>query len=361
MSSPPHPLAPASATVSLGKPGGHSIESILKASSNAGLKGIEICYNNLHHHAQTLQGDSKVDQSALVEAAKDIKQQCDELDLTIIVLQPFAFYDGLVSTEIHMQMVAKFSNWIELAHALGCDIIQMPSNFQQTGTTGDMDRIVADLQEIADLALQTDPVIRIAYEAVAWGTHIDHWEQSWEVVKMVGRWNVGLCLDTFHIASKVWADPTSRNGKRQNGDAEFAASLSRMARKVEVERIFYVQLSDAEMFDPPFDESHEFYNPTQPVHMSWSRNARLFPFEEHLGGYMPVVDIARTIVNELGYRRWISMEIFSRHLLKSDEEIPAEFAGRAMQSYGKVREALGWEELQDSEPVRDRRRSVTHH
>ena len=345
MSRPPHPLAPATATVSLGKPDGHSVQSILQAAANAGLKGIEICYNNLYHHSTQLLPSSGIDQLALVQAAQDIQRQCASLDLTIIVLQPFAFYDGLLDSAIHDQMVEKFYSWIELAHALGCDIIQMPSNFQQRGTTGDMDKIVADLQEIADVALQAEPVVRIAYEAVAWGTHIDLWEQSWDVVKAVGRPNVGLCLDSFHIAGKVWADPTAASGKKENGDAELAASLSRLARKLDVERVFYVQLSDAEKLDPPLGVGHEFYHPTQPPHMSWSRNARLFPFEERLGGYMPVVAIAKAIVNELGYRGWMSMEIFHRELLEGDERIPEQFAGRAMRSYEKVREALGWDQL----------------
>ena len=348
MSDPPYPLAPATATVSLGNPNGHPIQSILQAASNAGLKGIEICYNNLLNHAthlSSLNADA-VEQKHLVQSAEDIKRMCDEFGLTIIVLQPFAFYDGLVDSEMHRQMVAKFGRWIELAHALGCDIIQMPSNFQQDGTTGDTDRIVSDLQEIADIALNSEPVVRIAYEAVAWGTHVDLWEQSWEIVKQVRRANVGLCLDTFHIAGKVWADPTSPSGKRANGDKELAASLSRLARTVDVGKVFYVQLSDAEKLDPPLIEGHEFYNAEQPPHMSWSRTARLFPFEEDEGGYMPIKGIAKAIVNHLGYRGWISMEIFSWKLLEADEKVPEIFAKRAMKSYQSMRKALCWDVLE---------------
>ena len=233
MSKPPKPLSPATATVSLGKPGGHSIESILEAAASSGLKGIEICYNNLHFHAVQLQGSdsSEIDQTALVKAAKDIKRICDDLGLTIIDLQPFASYDGLIDTEMHRQMVQKFSRWLELAHALETNIVQMPSNFDQSGTTGDMDKIVADLVEVADLARKEDPVVRIAYEAVAWGAHIDLWEQSWEVVKRVDRPNFGLCLDTFHIAGRVWADHASPSGKTPNADMDLAASIARFEER----------------------------------------------------------------------------------------------------------------------------------
>ena len=129
-----------------------------------------------------------------------------------------------------MQMVKKFEQWLDLVHALGCDIIQVPSNFDRSGTTGSMDKLVADMVEIADLAAQQDPVVRIAYEAVAWGAHIDLWEQSWEVVKKVERPNLGLCLDTFHIAGRVWADPTSSTGTMPNADADLEASLSLLGR-----------------------------------------------------------------------------------------------------------------------------------
>ncbi|KAK3706844.1 hypothetical protein LTR37_012523 [Vermiconidia calcicola] len=220
-----------------------------------------------------------------------------------------------------MQMVKKFEQWLDLVHALGCDIIQVPSNFDRSGTTGSMDKLVADMVEIADLAAQQDPVVRIAYEAVAWGAHIDLWEQSWEVVKKVERPNLGLCLDTFHIAG----------------------------RDLDVSKVFYIQLSDAEKLENPLIEGHEFYNAAQPACMSWSRNARLFPCEEEYGGHMPIVPIARAIVNKLGYRGWISMEIFSRHLLSSEEGIPVEYAKRARRSYDKVYERLGWNALDDRE------------
>ena len=344
MNHPPNPLSLATATVSLGSPGVHDIRSILEAAASNGLKGIEICYNNLHHHAAHLLGSTsaEVDQSTMVRAAEDVKRMCDELGLTIIVLQPFASYDGLVDAEKHRKMVDRFTRWLELAHALGTDTIQMPSNFDKTGTTGDTDRLVADMVEIADLASEEDPVIRIAYEAVAWGAHVDLWEQSWEIVKRLDRPNFGLCLDPFHIAGRVWADPTAQSGMMPDADADLKESLSRLVKDVDVSKVFHFQLSDAERLEIPLVEGHEYYNEAQPARMSWSRNARLFPCEGDRGGYMPVLDVARAVVNELGYRGWISMELFSRHLGSSDADVPAQYARRAAKSYSKVCDELGW-------------------
>ena len=111
MINPPTPLAPASATVSLGKPGGHSIPSILEATAKAGLKGIEICYNNLLYHAVQLTNAKSIDdikQPDLIEAAQDTKRICSEHGLNIITFQPFAVYEGLLDEELHRQKVEKF-------------------------------------------------------------------------------------------------------------------------------------------------------------------------------------------------------------------------------------------------------------
>lgn len=344
---PSEPLSPASATVSLGAPGVHGILHILQAASKAGLKGIEIFYNHLAHHAARSSNQDIDDLSAeaLLQAARNVRQVCDELGLTIITLQPFAQYDGLLDQEQHHRMVRKFELWIELAHTLGCSIVQVPTNMVKSGTTGDMDKIVADIVELADIGSKADPVVNLAYESMSWGAHNNLWEHSWEVVKRADRLNVGLCLDTYHIASRVWGDPCSSTGKTASADADLAASLGRLVQEVGVNKIFYLQISDAERLSSPLVRGHEFYNPEQPPHMSWSRNARLFPCEEDRGGYLPVLDVTRAIVNGVGYRGWISMEIFSRYLHVADEDVPEQFAGRAMISYLKVREILGWDQL----------------
>lgn len=344
---PPEPLSPATATISLGAPGVHSIISILRAAAAAGIRGVEIFYNHLALHASTVKGLplEDISHSSLLQAAQSIRDECDRLGLAIITLQPFAQYDGLLDKAQHEAKVRKFAFWIEAAHVLGCDIIQVPTNMVKEGTTGDTDKIVADIAELAELAAKAEPPVRIAYESMSWGAHHDLWEHSWEVVRRVGRENVGLCLDTYHIASRVWADPCSATGRREGGDKDLATSMARLVRDVDVTKVFYVQLSDAERLSAPLIEGHEFYHSEQPPRMSWSRNARLFPGEEERGGYFPVLEIARAIVNDLGYRGWISMEIFSRDLHRSDEGVPEEYAERAMASYRKVRVKLGWDRL----------------
>lgn len=40
--------------------------------------------------------------------------------------------------------------------------------------------------------------VRVGYEALAWGTMVNRWEQTWDVVKEVNSWNVGIILDSFN-------------------------------------------------------------------------------------------------------------------------------------------------------------------
>lgn len=163
---------------------------------------------------------------------------------------------------------------------LGTDIIQIPCTFQTEGVTGDMDVILRDLREIADIGARQSPPIRFAYENLCFGTFNDTWEKAWAVVKGVDRDNSGLCLDTLNFAGRGWVNPASSNGTIENADVVFRESLVGLVREVDVKKVFYVQVVDAEMLSTPLDESHPFFVKGQKARMSWSRNARLFMCEE---------------------------------------------------------------------------------
>lgn len=76
----------------------------------------------------------------------------------------------------------------------------------------------------------------------------------------------------------------------------------------------------------------------------WSRNARLFPCEEQLGGYLPVLEMFSAWVFELGYRGWVSMELFNRSMSDSDPSVPEIHAKRGMASWKKCVAALKLDE-----------------
>jgi len=184
---------------------------------------------------------------------------------------------------------------VKIAKTLGTDIIQIPTQLRQDeGVTGDMDVIVQDMVEVADLGLKEDPRIKFAYENLAWGTFIDDWESLREMVRRVDRWNFGMCLDTFNIVGRIWADPASKDGTNgPNSDTDLKASLSALVKTTNVKKVWYVQVVGAERLSIPLVKGHEWYVEDQPPRMTRSRNSRLFYAEEALGQYLPVDSIFR--------------------------------------------------------------------
>lgn len=76
--------------------------------------------------------------------------------------------------------------------------------------------------------------------------------------------------------------------------------------------------------------------------MTWSRNGRLFAFED--GGYLPVLDITKAFVHDLGYEGWVSLELFSRSMAECGERVPEERAKRGQVSWEKLVKALSQKE-----------------
>ncbi|OJJ49772.1 hypothetical protein ASPZODRAFT_128301 [Penicilliopsis zonata CBS 506.65] len=340
---------PGIASMSLSRPGLHSLLDKLRIASQAGFQGIELFIDDLDHLAET---ECKSDLEA---AAQKVRSLCDSLGLTIICLQPFGFYEGLVDRAEHDRLVnEKLPLWFRLAHILQTDMIQVPANFlgpdPETGlprTSGDLDLIVSDLQELADRGRAQNPPFRFVYEALCWSNHINTWEASWEVVRRVDRPNFGLCLDTFNIAGRVYADPARADGKTPNAEEDIKASIARLtAQNVDLAKVFYIQIVDGERLAAPLDESHPFHVAGQPVRMNWSRNARLFAFEQDRGGYLPVLDIAQAIFESLGFRGWVSLELFSRTLADPSPQTPVVHAQRGFESWKKLVKALQLEEPQ---------------
>lgn len=326
---------------------GHKLEDKLRLAHKYGYKGIELFHDDLDDlAARKFEKSSPVQKSdpacrsshaAQMKAAAYVRELCERLDLTIICLQPFMGYEGLLDEEAQSQRMDKLHRWIKLAHVLNTDIIQVPSSFEPAvAMTDDMDIIIADLQRVADVGAAASPPMRFVFEALCWGTRVDTWEESWEVVKRVNRLNFGLCLDSFNIAGRIYADPASHSGTTPDAEEVVEASMRRLAREVDVSRVFYIQIVDAERLETPLVEGHAFYSPDQPKRMSWSRNCRLFYGEQDRGAYLPVRRIAEAFFRELGFKGWVSLELFNRRMSDEGDEVPEELARRGAASWRRL-------------------------
>ncbi|KAH7324583.1 putative 4-hydroxyphenylpyruvate dioxygenase [Stachybotrys elegans] len=341
------------ATISLGQPKLHDIRTKLYEIAGCGIKAIELFYDDLETLACTISQESSQPSSreSCLKAAEVIRDLCHELQLTVLNLQPFRFYEGLLDRQETDRLQSEvLPLWIEILQILGADTILVASNFlgpdPQTGqprTTGDIRVIVDDLRVMAVKGLACSPPVRIAYEALAWGDHVKTWEKAWEIVQKVDLPNFGLVLDTFNLAAIAYADPATENGRLYN-DEKLAAfhlrsSLEKMLSDIDMSRVFVVQIADAERLCSPLQEGHPFYVAGQPSRMSWSRNARLFLCESDRGGYLPVLDIVHILI-KLGWTGHLSHEVFSRTLSDAAPETPLNHAARASRSWNAMLAAL---------------------
>lgn len=265
---------------------------------------------------------------------------------------PFNNYEGRIDPVARAEKLKELELWFQVGNILGTDLIQIPCTFMIEGVTGDPVIVARDLRQIADIGAAQNPPFRFAFENLCWGTYNDTWEKAWGIVKAVDRDNFGLCLDTFNIAGREWADPASPTGTVQNADQVLKVSMEKMVREIDVKKVFYVQVVDAERLSRPLDTTHPYHIDGQKPRMSWSRNCRLFLCEEDRGGYLPVLDVLKAICDEktgLGYKGWISAEQFNRSLTEDRNDVPQEHAERWMSSWRKTVTAMGWEHLIEQE------------
>lgn len=102
-------------------------------------------------------------------------------------------------------------------------------------TTASFSEIARDLAALADLYHPH----KIAYENWAWGSYVNTWYATNEIITIANRPNLGLCLDTFQTASLEWADPCSPSGKTEKADEKYKASLLRLEKTIDPEKTLF--------------------------------------------------------------------------------------------------------------------------
>ena len=135
---------------------------------------------------------------------------------------------------------------------------------------GGIDRAAADFHELGERAAKRN--LRVGFEALAWGHHINDHRDAWEVVRRADHENVGVILDSFHTLSRK-IDPDS-------------------IRSIPGNKIFFIQLADAPLIDMDL--------------LYWSRHFRNMPGE----GDLAVGDFMKS-VTATGYSGPVSLEIFN--------------------------------------------------
>jgi len=194
--------------------------------------------------------------------------------LRVTGFQVLRDFEGLSGT-LHAYKVDIAKAMLDMCHALGSNVLLCCST-ASPHSSNDFSLIKKDLQKLAMLAVPLN--IKVAYEALSWGRHVNEFPQSWEIVAEADRANLGLCIDSFHVlANRTSLEPLD---------------------EIDPRKIFLVQLSDFLW--------QEVRSPQERIETA--RHSRVFPGE---GVHSDkVAEITRKL-DEMGYRGDYSFEVFN--------------------------------------------------
>ncbi len=215
--------------------------------------------------------------------------------LRVTGFQVLRDFEGL-SGHLHAYKVDIAKAMLKMCHAVGASVLLVCSS-TSVHATGDADTLAKDLAKLAMLAVPLR--IRIAFEALSWGRHVNEYPQAWDIVERANRSNLGLALDSFHMLAT--ATP--------HDELEY----------VYPDRIFLVQLADFMW--------QEIRSPEEKINTA--RHFRVFPGEGVHGD--DVAELVRRL-DRMGYRGDYSFEVFNDDYVQLPVDVVA----------ARARKAAGW-------------------
>src|SRR5271170_5526407 len=225
----------------------------LDAAATIGFDAVEIFENDL----LTFDG-----------SPADVRRIAADLGIAIVLYQPFRDFEAMGEPQ-RTRNLDRAERKFDIMQALGTDLVLVCSNTLPTAIDDDA-RAAADLAEMATRAAARG--LRVGYEALAWGRHVNRWRHAWKIVQLADHVALGLIVDSFHTLA-VNDDPS--------GIADVPA-----------DKLFFVQLAGAPRLTMDA--------------LSWSRHFRNFPGQ----GELPVAAFLRDAL-AAGYRGPLSLEIFN--------------------------------------------------
>lgn len=317
----------------------HTLPNKLTAIASAGFDSIELSMPDILSFASSHfkhDVDPK-DYESLCTAGIEIRKLCEQSRLKVAMLQPFANFEGWPQgSRQRDEAFERARGWIQIMESVGTDMLQVGSSDSE-GISRDFDVFAADLRELGEMLGQKG--FKVAYENWCWAAHAPGWKEVWEIVKKVGRSNVGLCLDTFQSAGGEWGSPCTGSGLvehelgREELKKSWRESLQELVQIVPGDKIFILQISDAYRMDPPlgFHVDKDGLRPRG----QWSHDHRPLPYD---GGYLPVEDFTKAVL-ETGFRGYMSVEVFDGKAPEKYGEDMTPYAKKAMCSLQKLMKA----------------------
>ncbi|MGE8135125.1 bifunctional sugar phosphate isomerase/epimerase/4-hydroxyphenylpyruvate dioxygenase family protein [Novosphingobium subterraneum] len=243
------PIKTSIATVSISG----TLDAKLQAIAAAGYDGAEIFENDL---------------LSTHLSARDISSMMADLGLACTMFQPFRDLDGLPEPQ-RTRAFDRLERKFDVMQELGTDLLLLCSSCSPIASA-DRAHTIADLHEAGERAAARG--LRIGYEALAWGRHVNDHRDAWSIVRDVDHPAIGLVLDSFHSLSR--RIPSSSIGD------------------IRADKLFIVQVADAPVLDMDL--------------LQWSRHFRSMPGQ----GDFPLDEWADAI-RKIGYQGYWSLEIFN--------------------------------------------------
>ena len=212
--------------------------------------------------------------------------------LRVTGFQVLRDFEGL-SGHLHDYKIDVAKSMLEMCRSVGATVLLVCSS-TSTHASGDPDALARDLRKLAMLALPLG--IRIAYEGLSWGRHVNEFTTAWDIVCRADAPNLGIGIDSFHA---------------------FATKTALVDLDVlDPDKIFLVQLADFMWNEIPSVEER----------IATARHFRVFPGE---GVHSEALAELVMRLDRLGYRGDYSFEVFNDDYQQMPLPVVAERARRS--------------------------------
>jgi 4-hydroxyphenylpyruvate dioxygenase len=256
------------------------LDEKLAAAAAAGFDGVEVFESDL---------------VASASSPTEIRRRGEDLGLSMELYQPFRDFEAVPPDRLAHNL-RRARRKLELTCLLGAPMLLVCSSVSELAV--DDDSLASEqLHRLATVAEEYG--VRVAYEALSWGRHVNDYEHAWRIVEAADHPALGVCLDSFHILSR---------GTGLDGIGSIPS-----------DKLFFLQLSDAPLLAMDV--------------LQWSRHHRCFPGQ---GGFDLPGFLHRVVA--AGYRGPLSLEVFNDVFRQAD---PGHTAVDAMRSLLGLQEALG--------------------
>jgi 4-hydroxyphenylpyruvate dioxygenase len=244
----------------------------LTAIADAGFDGVEVFDNDL---------------IASPLSPREVAARCADLGLRVELFQPMRDIEGLPPKRFR-EALHRVRVKLAVMEDLGASTVLACSN-ARPDALADPDLTAEQLHTVGALAAEHG--MSVAFEALAWGRHVNRVGEAWDAVTRADHPAVTLAVDTFHLLAR--------------GDDGSALA------GVPGERIGFLQVADAPLLDMSV--------------LEWSRHFRCFPGQ----GALDVTGVVAAVLRA-GYRGPLSLEVFSDVVREVEPRATARDAMRSL-------------------------------